>query len=154
MPEPQSLSTSEQITLARLDNQLAWYDRKSRLNQRLYKILKAVTIVSAAVIPVLTTSGVKYGAQIAAGLGVLIAVLEGLQQLNRYQSNWSSYRSTAASLEHEKYLYLAQAGPYLKADNPHALLAERVESLVSQENAKWFTSRNQGASEESPRAAS
>lgn len=143
MPELNSPSTPEQVTLARLDDQFKWYDGKSGYNQRCFKWLKGTTIAAAAVIPVLTTSGIKYGPQIAAGLGVLIAIIEGLQQLNQYQANWTAYRSTAEALKHEKYLYLANAGPYLSAKQPAStMLAERVESLVSQENAKWFTSQS------------
>jgi uncharacterized protein DUF4231 len=64
-------------------------------------------------------------------------VCEGLQQLNQYQANWISYRSTSEALKHEKFLFLATAGPYAVALDPRVLLAERVESLVSQEHAKW-----------------
>ena len=42
-------------------------------------------------------------------------------------------------LKHGKYLYLAEAAPYAGAIDAHALLAERVESLMSQETAKWTT---------------
>jgi hypothetical protein len=38
---------------------------------------------------------------------------------------------------------LSTAGPYAAADNPRALLAERVESLVSQEHAKWASVQDQ-----------
>ena len=100
--------------------------------------MKAVTIVSAAIIPVLSTSGVSHGGDIAAGLGVLIAVIEGLQQLNQYHASWTNYRSTGESLKHEKYLYLAKAGLYRAADNSQLLLAERVETLISQEGSKWL----------------
>ena len=64
-------------------------------------------------------------------------MLEGLLQLNQYHQNWISYRSTCETLKHEKYLYLANAGPYAAATSAHTLLAERIESLVSQEHAKW-----------------
>jgi Protein of unknown function (DUF4231) len=70
-------------------------------------------------------------------LGAAIALIEGIQQLNQYHQNWIGYRSTAEALKHEKFLFLAAAGPYAAAHNPKALLAERVESLVSQEHAKW-----------------
>lgn len=142
MAETNFTSTSEQVTLARLEDQLQWYDAKSRHNQHYFKWMKGTTIAAAAVIPVLTTSGVRYGPQIAAGLGVLIAIIEGLQQLNQYQSNWTAYRSTSEALKHEKYLYLARAGPYVAAAQPAAMLAERTEALVSQENAKWFTAQS------------
>ena len=66
----------------------------------------------------------------------LIAVLEGLQQLNQYQQNWILYRSTCESSKREKYLYLAKAGPYAGVSDARALLAERIESLGSEEEAK------------------
>jgi DNA modification methylase len=55
---------------------------------------------------------------------------------DQYHANWISYRSSEA-LKHEKYLYLGKAGPYAAAKDPHGLLAERIESLVSLEHAKW-----------------
>jgi hypothetical protein len=129
-----------------MNDQIVWYSRKSKVNQRRYKVLKLTTIVSAALIPVVTTGLGATGAQIAAGLGVLIAIVEGVQQMNQYQANWSAYRSTEEALKHEKYLYLAHAGPYSSAASAHGLLAERVEALVSEENAKWFVTRNQNLS--------
>ncbi|HEX4809861.1 MAG TPA: DUF4231 domain-containing protein [Bryobacteraceae bacterium] len=139
MPESTVAAPGEQITLARLDDQIAWYAHKSALNQRRYKFLKLLTIASAAVIPVVTTAHVPYGSPIAAGLGVLIAITEGIQQLNQYNVNWTSYRNTAESLKHEKFLYLARAGPYRTDADAQASLAERVEALVSQEESKWLT---------------
>ncbi|MHC6591591.1 DUF4231 domain-containing protein [Arthrobacter sp. C152] len=40
---------------------------------------------------------------------------EGAQHLYQFQERWITYRSTAAALKHERYLYLAKAGPYLRA---------------------------------------
>ncbi len=111
-PEPSenARARSEQVTLDRLSTQIDWYDCTSGINKRLYKSLKTVTLVAAAVIPVLTTSTVAHGNQFAAALGVLITVLESIQQMNHYQANWIAYRATAESLKHEKYLYLAGRG--------------------------------------------
>ncbi|MDQ3901067.1 MAG: DUF4231 domain-containing protein [Actinomycetota bacterium] len=50
------------------------------------------------------------------------------------------YRATAEALEHEKYLYLAAAGPYSTNDRQR-VLAERLEGLISQEHAKWTEAR-------------
>ena len=126
----------------RLEDQIAWYDRKSLQNQKRYKLIKFVVIVSAALIPFLAAFGNDSTGHwfpwVTGALGVLITVLEGILQLNQYQQNWVSYRSTCEALKHEKYVYLGKASPYAQAADPHALLAERVESLVSQENAKWL----------------
>ena len=129
-------------TLARLEDQIGWYDRKSNRCQSWYKGLKLLEVSSAALIPFL--AGIHAPSLSTGGLGILIVILEGVQHLNQYQHNWISYRSTCEYLKHEKYLYLGNAGPYLKVENPVALLAERIESLVSQEHAKWISSQKKG----------
>jgi Protein of unknown function (DUF4231) len=67
----------------------------------------------------------------------LSPVPEGILHLNQYQQLWSTYRSTREALKHEEYVYLGKAGPYSGAADPHVLLAERIESCVSQEHAQW-----------------
>jgi len=124
-------------TLERLEDQIGWYGRKSGYNRRMYKWMKGVEIIAAALVPL--SSGLRFPAALTGSLGVLIAVLEGLLQLNQYHQNGINYRSTCEALKHEKYLYLAAAGAYATEDraHAHAKLAERVESLVSQENSQW-----------------
>jgi hypothetical protein len=136
---------SERITLDRLNMQIDWYDQRSGINKTLYKWLKTITLVAATAIPVITTSAMAHERHVAASLGILITVLEALQQLNQYQANWIAYRATAESLKHEKYLYLGAAGIYSRSAKPAVLLAERVELLVSEENAKWLTSQTQAS---------
>ena len=132
-----SISSDTDPIIARLEDQIAWYDKKSMANQRMFKWIKMVEIVAAATIPFLGTLKLSQAVWVTSGLGVLITVLEGMLHLNQYQQNWTAYRSTCESLKHEKYTYLGKASPYASAPDPHALLAERIESLVSQEHAKW-----------------
>jgi hypothetical protein len=127
----------------RLEDQIAWYDRKSLASQKMFKRIKTVEILAAAIIPFLASLKLPLSAMVTAGLGVLITVLEGMLHLNQYQQNWISYRSTCESLKHEKYTYLGKAAPYASVPDPHALLAERIESLVSQEDAKWASVQQQ-----------
>jgi len=129
--------------MERLEDQIAWYDRKSLTNQRYFKRIKMVEIVAAATIPFLSAFSFSRMVWVTGGLGVLITVLEGMLHLNQYQQNWIAYRSTCESLKHEKYVYLGKAAPYASAADPHALLAERIESLVSQEHAKWASVQQQ-----------
>ena len=129
--------------MERLEDQIGWYDRKSMTNQRYFKRIKMVEIAAAAVIPFLSASGIPRLMWVTGGLGVVITVLEGMLHLNQYQQNWIAYRSTCESLKHEKYVYLGKAAPYASAADPHALLAERIESLVSQEHAKWASVQQQ-----------
>jgi hypothetical protein len=127
----------------RLEDQLSWYDRKSSSNQKIYKRIKFTEIVAAAIIPFLGALNPPQVGWWTGALGVLITVLEGALHLNQYQENWIAYRSTCESLKHEKYVYIAKASPYAGVADPRALLAERVESLVSQEHAKWASSQQE-----------
>lgn len=128
------MSTSP--TMQRLDDQIKWYDARSATNQKWFKVLKVIVIACAALVPFVSALP-HVPAWGPGGLGVVIAIAEGLQQVNQYHANWIAYRSTCEALKHEKYLFLGNSGPYVRANNPEALLAERIESLVSQEHAKW-----------------
>ena len=136
---------SDNPTVDRLEDQIAWYDKRSMENQRWFKRLKVAQIVAAAIIPF--TAGISAPIYVTGGLGVFIVIVEGLQSLNQYQHNWITYRSTCEELKHEKYLWLAKAGPFLNAENPDALFAERVESMISREHAKWVSVRKHAEKE-------
>ena len=63
-----------------------------------------------------------------------------------FHENWISYRSTCEQLKHEKYLCLAEAGPYRDEDRDR-LLAERVEEQISREHTQWTAGRRKSAKE-------
>ena len=128
-------------TLKRLEDQIDWYDKKSSYNQRRFKILKISQIIAGALIPFASSVGAP--AAVAGGLGVLIVIFEGLQSLSQHQQSWISYRSTWQKLTQEKYLWLAKAGPYESAPNPDAVMAERIEALMSSEITNWSTTTRQ-----------
>jgi hypothetical protein len=135
--------TASSFAWARLEDQLQWYDAKTGTQKNGYLGFKVVQIVVAAVIPVF--AGVAAPAWLIGGLGALIVVLEGFQQLFQYQQNWIRYRATAEALKHEKYLYLSEAGPYKGVAAPDVLLAERVEGLVSQEHSAWSSTQSEAS---------
>jgi hypothetical protein len=128
-------------TLDRLENQINWYYTRSVYCQKMYKGLKLAELIAAAGVPLF--AGLTQNAWTTGALGAAVVVLEGVQHLSQYHSNWLSYRSTAEALKHEKYLHAAKAGPYAVSEAPDALLAERVEGLISREHAKWVTQREQ-----------
>jgi Protein of unknown function (DUF4231) len=125
----------------RLEDQIAWYDAKSTAAQRTYKRLKILQLLSAAAVPV--TAAADAVTWVIVGLGCLVLILEGLQQLGQYHENWINYRATSQALKREKYLYLAGAGPYAQAAKPDRTLAERVEGLASQEYGRWAEAREE-----------
>lgn len=94
----QAVITSTDPIMERLEDQIAWYDRKSTFNQKAYKRIKVVEIFSAALIPLISGFSFPYHTVVTGTLGVLITVLEGLIHLNQYQKNWIAYRSTCEDL--------------------------------------------------------
>src|SRR5262249_30159276 len=121
----------------RLEQQIRWYDDKSIMAQRNFKRAKVLEIICAALIPLMA----KVETTVAAVLGVVVVVLEGVQQLSQWNQNWITFRSTCEALRHEKYSYMARSGVYEgKSDEEtKRILAQRVESLVSTEHAKWIS---------------
>ena len=120
----------------RLEDQIAWYDRKSQTAQKRYKALKLSQVVIAGLIPLASALPVPETPfrWVTAALGLLVLIIEAIQQMNQDQQNWIAYRSTCEALKHEKYLYLAAAGPYGNPDRSEkriALLADRIEGLIS-----------------------
>jgi hypothetical protein len=131
----------QSVTMERLDDQIAWYGDKGGRCKRRYIAAKLVQLGVSATIPLAALSDLAaQGPAISAVLGAVLVAVEGVLQLTRYHENWLTYRATAEALKHEKFLFLAAAGPYA-GDNRLPLLAERVESLVSQENSSWVATQ-------------
>ena len=146
--QPAVAGNQQSPTQERLEDQIGWYDRKSQAAQRRYKILKLTQVVIAGVIPLASVFSIPEPQfkWVTAILGLLVLIIEAVQQLNQDQQNWIAYRSTCEALKHEKYLHLAAAGPYANAENAEkriALLADRIEGLISQEHAKWVSAQEQ-----------
>jgi hypothetical protein len=126
-------------TILRLNDQIEWYDHEAAKARCWFKTLKTIELVAAALVPL--SAGLALSPWVAGLLGAFVVVVEGVLQLNQFHSNWITYRSTCEALKHEKYLYLGRAPPYAEAADPRALLATRVEELVSREHAKWAGTR-------------
>ena len=135
----------------RLSDQISWYDKKSSTNQLWFKRLRFAEIVAAAIIPFLAgIAGNSFPIKIAiGGLGIVVAVIASLLGLLQLQEHWIEYRATAESLRKEKFLFLTQTDPYDKDDAFH-LLVQRVEALLSKENADWAQSMMKPPKAEKP----
>lgn len=122
---------------ARLEQQIRWYDAKSGKSQRWFKRVKVAQFGLAAFVPVTAT----WNGWVTAALGAGAVILEGLQQLNQWQHNWITYRSTCEALRHEKYSFLGRSGSYdgLTDEQARKALVERTEALISTEHAKWIS---------------
>lgn len=128
---------------SRLDDQIAWYDQKSKFNQRMYKRLVLIEILFSVSIPFLTSfvNDELLTIKIIIGIiGVGIAVIAGIMNLYKFHENWINYRTTSETLKHEKYLFLTKSGIYREEkslDTPYNNLVTRIEMIISKENTNW-----------------
>ncbi len=132
---------------SRLVDQLQWYSRKSSAAQHAFTRTKVVELVIAAAVPVVAAA--RGPALLTAALAAVVVVLEGVQHLYQWQTNWVMYRSTAEALKQEKFLFLSCVGPYASSDRLR-VLAERVEGLVSHEHARWTEGRERAETDRRP----
>ncbi|MCB1775772.1 MAG: DUF4231 domain-containing protein [Gammaproteobacteria bacterium] len=132
---------AEDTGYARLEDQIAWFDDRSSTHQAVYRRLKIIAIAAAALVPLV--SSLEGYAVYAGLLGVVVVVIEGWQHVNQHHENWIRYRATCEHLRHEKYLFLAAAGPYRTGDEAsrRRLLADRVEAVLAREGVDWERSR-------------
>jgi hypothetical protein len=138
-PAPDSLDRGAYLE-QRVRDQIDWYGRKGRSNQRWFKLLRVVEIAAAALIPFLTAvPDVTYMKYVIGGLGVLITVVAGLLALFQFQERWTEYRTTGESLKRERFLFLTKAEPYAGADG-FSNFVQRIETLISKENVSWAQS--------------
>jgi Protein of unknown function (DUF4231) len=144
VPEP----AADDPTWKRLEDAIDWYDRRSGENQRLYRWLKLLELAVAAALPVV--AGIGSPVWVTGGLAAVVVVMEGAQHLFQFQEHWITYRSTAESLKHEHYLYLARAGPYAGEDR-RSRLATRTEALLSQEHVRWIAGQRNATSQPAER---
>jgi hypothetical protein len=137
MPEIATVEQEPDSGYLRLEQQIAWYDRKSGSAQRCHKRLKIAEISLAALVPLLA----NVNAIVTGICGVVVVVLEALQQTNQWHANWITYRSTCEALRHEKYSYLGKTGVYEEKTDDEAkrVLVQRIEALISTEHAKWIS---------------
>jgi hypothetical protein len=137
---------SNEVAVDYVNGFVKWYDNHSRSNRWTYLTMKAVQIVLAAAIPILTP--LELSRQAIAVMGGTIGILEGILQLGQFHQSWIRYRSTCEALRSELFLYRTRAGPYSQTNDPHALLAERSNSLVSAENSRWQAMRESTTTKE------
>jgi len=122
----------------RLQSQIDWHEAKSSWNQRQFKRSQIVVIVAGALLPLLAgfQASMPWLSWAIGLIGVLVAVVTGIISLYRFQELWVDYRLTAETLQQEKFRFLTGVPPY-DSDAPLAILVDRVESVLAEQNAQW-----------------
>jgi uncharacterized integral membrane protein len=125
----------------RYEDQINWYDKKSMLNQKMYRFFQLSVIILAAITPVLVAIAPETNRWPAVIIAALVAIGTIILNTSKYQENWINYRTTAETLRKEIHFYRAGLGDYRDSEDREALFIERVESLISRENIMWSTTQ-------------
>ena len=136
--------TEEEYIRDRLIAQQKWYSKESTKNKKRFQRLKIIEIVLAAMIPFLSGFSALcwydncLNKDVIIGIfGIIITVAAGILMLFSNQEKWIEYRTTSEQLKSEKIRFETKTGVYKAAKNPFDLLVDRVELIISDENAKW-----------------
>ena len=122
---------------ARYQDQIDYYTSKAGRNKRMYNLFQWSVIIVSSVLPVLVVSINEKYKLVAAGLSVLLAIGTSALKVFKFQENWLNFRQLAETLKQEKHFYDAAIGAYANATDKNGTFVDRVESLISRENAIW-----------------
>jgi uncharacterized protein DUF4231 len=129
----------ERYVQERYRAQLAWYDKKSLHNHRMFNLFQGLVVACAAVLPVLSADLIGEYRWITVGISTVLAVMIGLLNLFKYQEKWIRQRSSCERLKREWYYYAAGVHDYATLSSPERqhLFVERTERLIEGEQIEW-----------------
>lgn len=122
----------------RVDSQIDWFDTKSTLNQKRYKLLKLLELLCAVSIPILLNYFTYFKCLnlLVSLISTAIVVIAGLFGIYKFEEGWIQYRTTCELLKREKHLFLTRTAHY-NIKEPFPLFVIRIEDILSAENRSW-----------------
>jgi hypothetical protein len=135
LPPPPDPAEESDLVWQKLRTKFAFYDDQAVRYRSAYLILKVISLVVAAAVPVVAAVSAPPG--LTASLAAIVVVLEGVQQLYQLQANWIRYRGTAEVMRQHAFLYASRVEPYRDAATRRDRLAEFVQSTVADEGTRW-----------------
>jgi hypothetical protein len=113
-----------------------WYDKKSVKCKALYLRMRALSVVGAAIVPVLVNINVQYINYATTVISLIVVIFVSLESVLHYREQWKNYRSTQQYLNRERLYFLTKEGPYRQVNEKDAfvLFVERIESAIENEN--------------------
>lgn len=127
-----------------LNCQLEWYSEKAGQQKFRHLCFALSVIVLGALISLLQiVSGQAWVPGATAVLGAAVAILRSIDTLLRPNETWQAYRKASEGMKREYRLYLNNADAYAQAgteDEAYRLLAERVETVIAEEQQLYWQS--------------
>lgn len=129
---------------SRIEDQIAYYEKQSARNKRLYHLLSALAIVANACVPVLsiyikTADGNETIKTIITILSSCATVFTSFLILFNAKELWAKYRNSASFLTSLLHQYYTGTSAFedVEGDAAFRLLARLSESHLNSESSKW-----------------
>lgn len=110
LPQPADPAERTDVLWQEFAALFRWYGRAATRTRLSYQVIKVAVLVIGAAVTVLAAT--RASSALTAALAASVVVLEGIQQLFQFQSNWITYRGTAEAMRQQAFWYVAQVGPY------------------------------------------
>jgi Protein of unknown function (DUF4231) len=144
LPQPADPAERADVLWQELAALFRWYGRAATSTRLSYQVIKVAVLVIGAAVTVLAAT--RASSALTAALAASVVVLEGIQQLFQFQSNWITYRGTAEAMRQQAFLYVAQAGPYADTQTRRERLAEFMTEITAKESAGWASTLRRASS--------
>ena len=79
---------------SRLDNQIDWYDTKSKYHQHRFKILKYIEVSMGFLIPLIAIAKPIHFEFFSAACAGIMLLCESFISISKHHDNWIDYRRT------------------------------------------------------------
>lgn len=128
----------EQYIEERLNDQLRYYDRTATRAKRRYLQSRLVSVIAAALVPVLINVKFPLSDYVTTALSVLVVLIVSLESVFHFREQWVNSRSTSEALRKEYFQFTSSEGPYATfGDDAKAAFRHfvgRAESMIEVEN--------------------
>jgi hypothetical protein len=114
-----------------------WYDNKAVQAKFRFQAMRAVSVVGAAIVPVLVNVTFPFHSVVTTALSLIVVVFVSLESVFHFGDQWKNYRSTEQFISQEYFYFTSGDGPYkgLTSDKAFLRLVERIENAISAENS-------------------
>lgn len=130
--------TPEEYIEERITQFRGWYDAKASNAKKTYMVMRTLTVVGGAIVPVLVNlSEIPYMNYLTSLISLMVVVLVSLESVYHYREQWKNYRSTEQLIAKEYFNYVTGEGHYRGKTEKTAFLdlVERIENAIESENA-------------------
>ena len=138
----------EEYLKNRFNDQLEYFEDRSKLNQKNYRLLKTTSIVCN----ILTTLSIALAFTVQEDykqiMGIIALILSTIvlatyqwEEFQNYGAKWEKFRLVAEQLKSEKWLYINSSGQYAQFsfEEKSRIFIEKIEGIIKGTDITFFS---------------